>query len=30
MVCGEPGAFISIAAHVILGDGRLVTFTKEN
>jgi hypothetical protein len=27
--CGQPGAVVAAVIHVILGDGRLVTFTKE-
>jgi hypothetical protein len=27
--CGQPGTVISIVVHAILGDGRLVTFTRE-
>ncbi|MEU4607240.1 hypothetical protein AB0F43_30010 [Kribbella sp. NPDC023972] len=29
MACGQPGKTVSAIVHVILGDGRLVTFTKE-
>lgn len=27
--CGQPGKAVAAVVHVILGDGRLVTFTKE-
>lgn len=27
--CGQPGAVVAAVIHVILGDGRWVTFTKE-
>jgi hypothetical protein len=27
--CGQPGSTVAAVVHVILGDGRLVTFTKE-
>jgi hypothetical protein len=27
--CGQPGSTVVAVVHVILGDGRLVTFTKE-
>ncbi len=27
--CGQPGSTVARVVHVILGDGRLVTFTKE-
>ncbi|MGW6278707.1 CdiA C-terminal domain-containing protein [Kribbella sp. NPDC055071] len=27
--CGQPGKVVARVVHVILGDGRLVTFTKE-
>jgi hypothetical protein len=27
--CGQPGKTVDAAAHVILGDGRMVTFRKE-
>jgi hypothetical protein len=27
--CGQPGSTVTPVVHVILGDGRLVTFTKE-
>ncbi|WP_410793380.1 hypothetical protein [Kribbella sp. C-35] len=28
--CGQPGGRVADVVHVILGDGRLITYTKEN